>query len=128
MTATLELDSGEHITYESVCTKDTNIINEASYPIARRQLFKQLWDQRAAIEEIVRHQLGLRDEDSCVTGDQWIRGSFNLTGCAIDGITDENLAKFEIVYKEFLDIFEEEEVKMTLTTDPPMMTGIMRDG
>jgi hypothetical protein len=75
-----------------------------------------------------------------------------LTGCAIDDITEENLREFEFVHQEFLDIFEEEEVKMTnlrefefvhqefldifeeedeeevkITPNPPIMTRIMHD-
>jgi hypothetical protein len=50
-----------------------------------------------------------------------------LTGCAIDGITNEKLLEFEIVHREFMDMFEEEEVKM-MPTNPPAMTRIMHDG
>ena len=80
MPATLELDNGKHITYESAIKKDENIINEATYPRARKQLFQKLWDQRATIQDIVRHHLRLRDEDACIVKarDQWIRGSFNV--------------------------------------------------
>jgi len=77
MPATLELDDGEY-TYESAIKKDVNIINEAAYPKARRQLFQKLWDQRAMIQALVRHHLRLRDEDACIVKDQWIRGSFNV--------------------------------------------------
>lgn len=78
MPATLELDNGQHITYESARKKDVNIINEATYPGVRRQLFQKLWDQRATIQDLVRHHLGLRDEDACIVKDNWIRGSFNV--------------------------------------------------
>ena len=79
MPATLGLDNGEHITYESAIKKDENIINGATYPRARRQLFQKLWDQRATIQDIVRHYLRLRDEDACIVEEgQWIRGSFNV--------------------------------------------------
>jgi hypothetical protein len=80
MPATLELDNGEHIIYESARKKDVNIINEVTYPGARRQLFQKLWDQRATIQDIVRHHLRLRDEDACIVKaeNQWIRGSFNV--------------------------------------------------
>jgi len=61
MPATLELDNGQHITYESAIKKDENIINEATYPRARKQLFQQ------------------RGEDACIIEDQWIRGSFNVS-------------------------------------------------
>ena len=81
MPATLELDDGEH-TYESAIKKDVNIINEARYPGARKQLFQKFWDQRGTIQGIVRHHLRLRDEDACIVKakakDQWIRGSFNV--------------------------------------------------
>lgn len=56
-----------------------------------------------------------------------------LSGCAIDDITEENLHEFEIVHREFLNIFEEEEIKMTTTTttnpstNPPAITQIMHD-
>lgn len=49
-----------------------------------------------------------------------------LTGCAIDDIREENLGEFETVHQEFLDIFEEEEVKMA-PTNPPAMTRIMHE-
>ena len=78
MPATLELDNGQHITYESAIRKDENMINEASYLGARKQLFQKLWDQRAMIQDIVRHHLRLRDEDVCINQEQWIRGSFNI--------------------------------------------------
>ena len=80
MPATLELDNGEHITYKSALEKDINIINEATYPGARRQLFQKLWDQRATIQDIVRHHLRLRDKDACIVKakNQWIRGNFNV--------------------------------------------------
>jgi hypothetical protein len=78
MPATLELDDGEHITYESALKRDINIIKEATYPGARRQLFQKLWDQQATIQDIVRHHLRLRDKDVCIVEDQWIRGSFNV--------------------------------------------------
>jgi len=78
MPATLELDNGKHITYESAIKKDENIINEATYPRARKQLFQKLRDQRATIQDIVRHHLRLRGEDACIVEDQWIRGSFNV--------------------------------------------------
>ena len=50
-----------------------------------------------------------------------------LTGCAIDGITDEKLREFEMVHREFMDIFEEEEVKIK-PTSPPVITTIIHDG
>ena len=78
MPATLELDNGEHITYESACMKDVNIINEATYPRARRELFQELCDQQATIQALIRHHLRLRDEDACILGDQWTRGNFNV--------------------------------------------------
>jgi hypothetical protein len=80
MPAALELDNGKHITYESALKKDINIINGAAYPAARRQLFQKLWDQRATIQDIVRHHLRLRDKDACIVKaeNQWIRGSFNV--------------------------------------------------
>jgi hypothetical protein len=78
MPATLELDNGLYITYELARKKDVNIINEATYPGARRQLFQKLWDQQATIQALVRHHLKLRDEDACIVKDQWIRGSFNV--------------------------------------------------
>jgi hypothetical protein len=80
MPAALELDNGKHITYESALREDVNIINEATYLGARRQLFQKLWDQRARIQDIVRHHLRLRDEDACIVEaeNQWIRGSFNV--------------------------------------------------
>lgn len=80
MPAALELDNGKHITYELALKKDVNIINEATYPGARRQLFQKLWDQRAAIQALVRHHLRLRDQDACIVKpeSQWIRGSFNV--------------------------------------------------
>jgi hypothetical protein len=78
MPAAIELDNGEHITYESARKKDVNIINEATYPEARRQFFQKLLDQRATIQALVRHHLRLRDEDACIVQDQWIRGSFNV--------------------------------------------------
>jgi hypothetical protein len=49
-----------------------------------------------------------------------------LTGCAIDEITEENLREFEEVHREFMNIFEEEEVKMT-PTNPLVLTSIMDD-
>jgi len=48
-----------------------------------------------------------------------------LTGCAIDGITNEKLCEFEIVHQEFMNIFEEEEIKMT---PMPLITPIIYDG
>ena len=50
-----------------------------------------------------------------------------LTGCAIDEITEDNLCEFEKVHQEFMDVFEEEEVKITLT-NPPIFTSIMHNG
>ena len=50
-----------------------------------------------------------------------------LTGYAINRITNEKLLEFEIVHWEFIDIFEEEEVKIILT-NPPVITRIMHDG
>jgi hypothetical protein len=50
-----------------------------------------------------------------------------LTRCAIDRITDEKLREFEIVHQEFLNIFKEEEVKITLTK-PPAITPILHSG
>jgi hypothetical protein len=94
MPATLELDNGEHITYESAIKNDKNIINEAKYPRARKQLFQKLWDQRATIQNIVRHHLRLRDEDACIVEDQWIRGSFNVcipVEATYPGTIDEKL-------------------------------------
>jgi hypothetical protein len=78
MPPTLELDNGEHITFESARQKDVNIINEAKYPGARRQFFQKLWDQQATIQDIVRHHLKLHNEDVCIIEDQWIRGCFNV--------------------------------------------------
>jgi len=49
-----------------------------------------------------------------------------LTGCAIDEITKENLCEFEKVHQEFMNIFEEEEVKIT-PKDPPALTSIMHN-
>ncbi len=49
-----------------------------------------------------------------------------LTGCAIDEITEEKLREFEIVHQEFMNIFEEEEVKMT-PKNPLALTSIMHD-
>ncbi|KAF4629963.1 hypothetical protein G7Y89_g8178 [Cudoniella acicularis] len=78
MPATLELDNGDHITYEIARKKDVNIINEATYPGARRQLYQKLLDQRATIQSLVRHHLRLRNEDACIVEDRWIRGNFNV--------------------------------------------------
>jgi len=50
-----------------------------------------------------------------------------LTGCAIDGITNEKLREFEMVHREFMNIFEEEEVKIK-PTSRPVITPIMHDG
>jgi hypothetical protein len=50
-----------------------------------------------------------------------------LTGCAIDGITNEKLREFEIVHQEFMKIFEEEEVKI-MPTNPLAITPIMHNG
>jgi hypothetical protein len=47
-----------------------------------------------------------------------------LIGYAINKITKENLCEFEIVYQEFMNIFEEEEVKIMLT-NPPVLTLII---
>ena len=77
MPATLELDDGEY-TCELALKKDVNIINEATYPRARRQLFQKLWDRQATIQALVRHHLSLRVEDTCIVEDQFICGSFNV--------------------------------------------------
>jgi hypothetical protein len=69
MPATLVLDNGKHITHESAIEKDQNIINEATYPRARKQLFQKLWDQRTAIQAIVRHHLRLRNKDAYIVED-----------------------------------------------------------
>lgn len=47
-----------------------------------------------------------------------------LTGCAVDEINEENLVEFEKTHREFMDIFDEEEVKMT-PMNPPAMTLTM---
>ncbi len=47
-----------------------------------------------------------------------------LTGCGIDEITEDSLREFDIVRQEFMDIFKEEEVRMT-PTDLPSLTSIM---
>jgi len=78
MPATIELDNGDDITYELARKRDVNIINEATYPGARKQLYQKLWDQRATIQALVRYHLRLRDEDACIVEEQWIRGSFNV--------------------------------------------------
>ncbi|TVY80836.1 hypothetical protein LSUE1_G004210 [Lachnellula suecica] len=78
MSATLELDNGDHITYELARKKDVNIINETTYPKLRKRLFQELWEQQAMIRALVRHHLSLRDEDVCIIEDQWIRGNFNV--------------------------------------------------
>jgi hypothetical protein len=78
MPATLELDNGKLITYEAAIKKDANIINEAKYPRARKRLFQKPRDQRATIQDIVRHHLRLRGEDACIVEDQWIRNVYIL--------------------------------------------------
>jgi len=50
-----------------------------------------------------------------------------LTGCGIDEIIEDRLGEFDIVRQEFMDIFEEEEIRMT-PTDAPSLTTIMHDG
>jgi hypothetical protein len=77
MTATLELENGKHITYKSAITKDENIINEAIYPPARKQLYQELCDQRAMIQ-VLFDAPKTADEDAFVIQDQWIRGSFTV--------------------------------------------------
>ena len=75
MPATLELDNGKHIIYESAIKKDKNIINEATYPRAGDSSFRSYGISMQTIQDIVRHHLRLRDEDACIVEDQWIRGS-----------------------------------------------------
>src|SRR5438045_9067060 len=50
-----------------------------------------------------------------------------LMGCSINGITNEKLHEFEIVHQEFMNIFEEEEVKI-MPMNLPAITPIMQDG
>ena len=81
---TLELDHRGPITYESALNKDGNIINRAGYHVAARELSGRFWDNRATIEGLVRHHLGLGSGTggSVVVvveqPSQWIRGSFNV--------------------------------------------------
>jgi hypothetical protein len=63
----------------------------------------------------------------CALPAEMLRVPYWLTGCAIDEITEENLREFEKVHQEFMNIFEEEEVKMT-PTNPPALTSIIHDG
>ncbi|CZR64581.1 uncharacterized protein PAC_14479 [Phialocephala subalpina] len=63
----------------------------------------------------------------CALPTEMLSVPYWLTGCAIDGIKNEKLREFEIVHREFMDIFEEEEVKM-MATNPPAMTRIIHDG
>jgi hypothetical protein len=49
-----------------------------------------------------------------------------LTRCYINEITKENLYKFEKVHQAFMDIFEEEEAKMT-PKNPLELTSIIHD-
>lgn len=51
---------------------------------------------------------------------------YQLIRCAINRITHKKLYKFKIVYREFINIFKEEEVKMTLT-NPLAITLIMHN-
>ena len=69
MPATLELNNGKHIIYESAIKKDNNIINKAIYPRARKQLFQKLRDQRATIQDIIRYFLRLHGEDTYIIED-----------------------------------------------------------
>ena len=80
MSATLELDDWRSITYQSALKKDANIINQAAYFAAAKELYQKLWGQRQAIQAVVKHDLRLGNRDSCVVQpqDQWIRGSFNV--------------------------------------------------
>jgi hypothetical protein len=48
-------------------------------------------------------------------------------GYTINGIINEKLREFKIVYWEFMNIFKEEEVKIILT-NPPIITLIIYDG
>jgi hypothetical protein len=79
--------------------------------------------------------VGKHGNITCLIDHEWICAlpaemlsvPYWLTGCAIDGITNEKLREFEIVHQEFMKIFEEEEVKM-MPTNPPAITPIMHDG
>lgn len=80
MSVTLELDHRRPITYESAIKKDSNIIEKLRHFEAAKQLYESLWDQRAAIQDLVRELLGLGSLTPCsiAATDRWIRGSFNV--------------------------------------------------
>jgi hypothetical protein len=62
----------------------------------------------------------------CVLPIEMLSVPYWLIGCTIDGMTDKKLREFKIVHQEFLNIFEEEEVKSTLTK-PPVITPILHN-
>jgi hypothetical protein len=80
MPATIKLDHRGPITIESALRKDANIISQAAYFTAAEELSQVLWDSRRTITALVRHHLGLGEEDACAIEprDQWIRGGFNV--------------------------------------------------
>jgi hypothetical protein len=60
----------------------------------------------------------------CVLPAEILSVPYWLTGCSINEITEDSLSEFDIVYQEFMDIFKEEEVRITLT-DLPLLISIM---
>jgi hypothetical protein len=66
MPTTLKVDHRKPITYKSALKKDSNIVNQAAYFKAAEELYQELWDQRQTIKALVKHHLGLSNQDTYI--------------------------------------------------------------
>ncbi len=68
------------ITYSAALDTDTNTIHEVQYDRTTRKFCDELWSEEPTIAALVRHHLGLGDQDACIVDppSRWIRGGFNI--------------------------------------------------
>ncbi|KAH6883891.1 hypothetical protein B0T10DRAFT_518425 [Thelonectria olida] len=78
------------ITYLSAARKNYNALNELDYVPAIKKQYADLWAQRGSIEALIRHHLGLGNQDACTVLDVrlWKQGAFNV--CVLVEVTSGN--------------------------------------
>ncbi|KAF2245173.1 hypothetical protein BU26DRAFT_522282 [Trematosphaeria pertusa] len=93
MPVALELIGRDSITYKSASKAEFNVINEVAYVRAVKELYHNLWQQRASIAALTRHHLRLGAQDTCtvLNPKEWIQGSFNV--CVFVEVTSHGLSR-----------------------------------
>ena len=101
----LSTSDGESFTLTSATKCERNILARLRQSNATKQLFHELWRERAAIEQVVAHHLRLDKDSSCqVQGtNTWLMGQFNVCiivhVCRDGAMTSKMVFRFPVPHK-----------------------------